>query len=101
MADRTVYIVGINKLYLTNKTNALRLWEVVERELGDEELIISYKKNDGDSHFTTTPARKGKMKQLCIDAHQHRILIHPVGIDPLEDTEKCISVQQDLIGGRD
>lgn len=101
MADRTVYIVGLNQKYLTNKTNATRLWEIVERELGSVELEISYQKGEEDTHYTTTPARKGKIKQLCIDAIRNRILIHPVGADLDMDMEECISVQQDIFGGRD
>jgi hypothetical protein len=101
MADRTVYVLGLNKFYLTNKTNVTRLWEVVERELGQQELVISYKKDEADVDYTTTPARKHKIKQLCIDAYRNRLLIHPVDEDPWDDTTECISVQQDLLGGRD
>lgn len=99
MADRTVYIVGRNKLYLTNKTNATRLWEVVERELGQQDLTISYQTDEYT--VKTTPARKHKIKQLCIDAYRHRIIIHPTDDDPWEDAEDAISIQQDLLGGRD
>jgi len=100
MADRAVYIIGLNKFYLTNKTNITRLWEVVERELGNFELEISYQVSE-HSCFKKIPARKHKIKQLCIDSYRNRILIHPVHINPHVDSTNCISVQQDLLGGRD
>lgn len=96
MSDRTVYVIGLNKMYLTNKTNVTRLWEVIERELGKENLEISYKKNE-DEEYIVTPARVYKIKQLCNDAYRNRILVHSTGARD----ENCISIQQDILGGKD
>lgn len=96
MAERTIYIIGKNKHYLTNRTNVTRLWEVVEQELGTQDnLEISWQKNEGDE-YSVTPARKHKIKQLCQEAFKNRILIHEVG----NSENDVIQIRQDLLGGK-
>jgi hypothetical protein len=98
MADRAVYIVGLNKFYLTNKTNVTRLWEVVERELGGfGELEIAWNDQDGKAHIV--PARKHKIKSICQKAHRNRILIRVEG--DYDHNYDFISIHQDIVGGRD
>jgi hypothetical protein len=98
MAESFIYIVGMNKFYLTNKTNVTALWDVVERELGsDKDLEISYHDKEGDTYYTTTPARKQKVKKLCQEVVRNRILIHETG----DMTGDVMSIQQDLYRGRD
>jgi hypothetical protein len=98
MSQPFIYIVGRDKMYLTNKTNVSALWEVVERELGDEkDLQISYHENEGDTCYTVMPARKQKIKVLCQEVVRNRILIHKEG----DMTGTIISIHQDLYRGRD
>jgi hypothetical protein len=99
MAERTLYILGINRKYITNKTNVTRLWEIVERELGDSDLFISYQKDEEDESHNTIPARSHKVKKLCQDAYRNRILVH-VGFEIFDETD-VFSIQQDILGGRD
>jgi len=75
-----------------------RLWEVVERELGDgTELEFSYHLSENDTYYTTTPARKGKIKKLCQEVYRNRILVHPI-----DDRDgDVLSIHQDLYKGRD
>jgi hypothetical protein len=104
MAGRgTTYIVSLNKLYITNKTNATRLWEVVERELGSQnDLEIAYcltQEEDKNRDYHITLARKGRVKALCQKAYRNRILVRTKGDENFEDDH--IAIFQDLIGGRD
>jgi hypothetical protein len=99
MAERTVYIVGLNKEYITNKTNVTRLWEVVERELGTEDLFMSYRVDQDDKEYVTIPARHHKVKKICQTCYRNRILIH-VG-EMLDRDDNIVSIIQDIIAGRD
>ena len=96
---RLIYIVALNKSYITNKTNVTRLWEVIERELGTDDLYLSYEEDQGDKYFVTVPARRHKIKKICQNAYRNRIYVH-VGED-LDKDENHLYIQQDVIGGID
>ena len=92
-----IYIIGKDRLYLTNKTNVSAIWEVVERELGDEKgLEFSYKENEGDTCYTVMPARKQKIKVLCQEIIGNKLLVHATG----DRSGTIISIHQDLYRGR-
>lgn len=95
MADRTIYLVSVNTVYLTNKTNATRLWEVFEERWGDKPLEFRYQEDESHTEYTSTPARVHKLKKLCQTAIKNRIIVNPVG-----DRDDIISVIQDVVGGK-
>ena len=102
MAKGPIYVIGHKKMYLTNRTNAKRAWEVVEKVFGDQdgslrqELEFAYLVHGNEAEYIRTPARYQKIKQLCLTSYRNRILVYPVGqfVDQL-------SIQHDIIGGRD
>ncbi len=91
-----IYILGINRIYLTNRTNVKKVWEVVNREMGEEDLYMSYETKEGGAKHTV-PARSGKVKKLCNLSHRNRILIHK-GFDIPQNAD-ILSIQADLING--
>jgi hypothetical protein len=103
MSERTVYIVSLNKRYITNKTNVTRLWEVVERELGNQEnLEIAYcltQEEDQNRDYHVTLARKQKIKSLCQETYRNRILVRTKDDEDFDDN--FIAIFQDFVGGRD
>jgi len=94
MAERIIYIASRNGKYLTNKTNATRLWEIFIKIWKDEPLEFSYQKKEEDTEYTTVPARRVNLKKLCKEAVKNRLIVHPEGT--MDDR---ISIHQDILGG--
>ena len=104
--QKPIYIISvskpletqISKFYLTNRTNAKATWDVVKERFGIESdtehcLIMRYAE-EGDEDFTEIPARKAKIKPLCLESVRNSIIIFPEN-----DPDNKMKITMDYIGG--
>ena len=100
MARGPIYIISHNGQYLTNRTNAKRLWELIEEIFGEREIEICYRAEEGDTEYTVIPARYQKLKSTCQIAHRNRIVIREADDQDIPFNE-WLTIMFDQIGGEE
>jgi hypothetical protein len=104
--QKPIYIISVSKpmenttpkFYLTNRTNVKATWEVVQEHFGidsDTEhcLVLKYAEK-GSKSFLEIPARKAKIKSLCLDSVRNSVILFPEN-----DEDNRMKITMDYVGG--
>ena len=104
--QKPIYIISISKpienstpmFYFTNRTNIKATWEVIQDHFGidsdtEHDLIMKYLEI-GAEDFSEILARKGKIKQLCIESVRNAVIIYSKN-----DPDKKMKIIMDYVGG--
>ena len=81
MARGPIYIMVYNGQYLTNRTNAKKVWEQIQESFGvteaeaKKELEFHYQENEDDTHYEIKLARKENIKPLCVAGIRNKLIV--------------------------
>ena len=84
MAQKKIYILGYDKTYLGNRTNAKKVWTRVTELLGEEGLTISYIGEDPEYYETMKGSYQNMNNAFKI---VNKLIIHLT-----DDFEKRVTV---------